>query len=190
MNPPKKQPERSDFGIPENESLVTNEQKRIYNKISRQEENPDFPSLPQLFGDNVLAALERERAFYNANRYWGQYQNWKANRNPARAILEEKFGHDTKHSSHLVRLISEGKELLLTGNITFPRPDAEELLAIKRGKYSYDELMGQVGDLDAQFDTWYEKSSLPHSPNKKKVDELCIDIVQAKLDCDVLEKDI
>src|ERR1039458_5020213 len=34
-----------------------------------------------------------------------QYNGWKAQRNPKRAELEAKFGYDTKHAMHLVRLM-------------------------------------------------------------------------------------
>lgn len=131
---------------------------------------------------NTLEVLQREKAFLNANKEWDNYQNWKTTRNPARAVLEEKFGFDTKHGSHLYRLVTEGRELLLTGNITFPRPDALLLLEIRQGRYSYEELMDLVGDIDTQFNTYYEESTLPHKPNVKEIDKLCIELVKKHLE--------
>lgn len=46
-------------------------------------------------------------------------------------------GIDWKAVSHAVRVARQAIELLSTGMITFPRPDAEELLAIKQGKIDY-----------------------------------------------------
>ncbi|AEZ66297.1 hypothetical protein phiTE_131 [Pectobacterium phage phiTE] len=37
------------------------------------------------------------------------------NRNAARHELEEKFGYDTKHAMHLVRLLRMSQEILETG---------------------------------------------------------------------------
>ena len=67
---------------------------------------------------------------------------------------------------------------LLTGNITFPRPDAKFLLEIKNGLYTYDELSDYLESFDEKFNDLYEKSTLPHSPDKPKIDELCRRIVK------------
>jgi len=131
--------------------------------------------------DNFLAALEKEKAYMNAKREWDQYQNWKKNRNPERAELERKFGYDTKHGSHLWRLMGEGRELLKTGCLTFPRPDNEDLLFIRNGGLKYEELLERVDYFDEMFDKWYEESPLPHGPNREKIDKLCIEIVKNHL---------
>jgi len=69
------------------------------------------------------------------------YWTWKNNRNEARAELEYDHGYDTKHAMHLVRLMRMGKEALTEGKITVKRPDAEELLYIRSGGWTYDELL-------------------------------------------------
>lgn len=128
--------------------------------------------------DQFIDILQKENAYAQAERHYNQYENWKKNRNPYRAKLENKFGYDLKHATHLVRLISECQELLTSGNITFPRPDAKFLLEIKNGLYSYDELSKYLESYDEKFNELYEKSPLPHSPDKVKIDELCIKIVK------------
>jgi uncharacterized protein len=170
LNPPKKQPERSDFGLPNDRKLITKEQLNAYDALLERDIEMELDL-------KTMQILGREKAFQNANREWGQYLSWKQSRNPERAKLEEKFGFDTKHGSHLYRLMMEGKELLLTGSITLPRPDAETITDIRNGKYSYDELMEIVGDIDTRFDDFYEKSILPHKPNAQKADELCVNLV-------------
>jgi hypothetical protein len=75
-------------------------------------------------------------------------------------------------------LLGEGAELLTTGNITFPRPDAAELLAIRHGEYSYDALMAKVGDVDTYFDALKDKYVLPHSPDRVAVDKLCQTLIR------------
>jgi len=77
-----------------------------------------------------------------------------------------------KHASHLLRLMTEGKELLLNGNITFPLPNCEEVRAIKNGKYQYEEILEMAESMDNEFELWYAQSELPHSPNKNKLSEL------------------
>jgi len=101
---------------------------------------------------------------------------WKANRNPKRFALEEKFGYDTKHAMHLFRLMDEGKELLLTGHMTLPRPNAELLVRVRNGLWTYEEMMERVEEFDKMFDEWEKKSVLPHTPDREGVNKLCSDV--------------
>jgi len=128
--------------------------------------------------DNLLEVLDKEKRFAQAQREWSQYQNWKKSRNPERAMLEEKYGFDTKHGGHLYRLLTEGEELMTLGRITFPRPDAEFILKIRNGEYDYEDLLDIVGDIDKTFENLYENSNLPYTSNKKKIDGLCVKIVK------------
>ena len=73
--------------------------------------------------DNFIEIMQKERQYTGAKREWDQYQNWKKTRNSARAELEEKYGYDTKHAYHLVRLIRMCRETLITGLVTVKRPD-------------------------------------------------------------------
>lgn len=138
----------------------------------------------QLRPINVHDDILRERAEYvgfllvNIDEYkaehtkWKQYWDWKKNRNEDRAELEEKYTFDTKHASHLVRLMKMCKEILTDGKVLIRRPDAKELLAIRNGKFKYDELIEWAENSDKELDALYEKSTLPHSPNWEKIDEL------------------
>ena len=180
LHPPAKQPKRSDFGLPEDRTLVTKDQLNAFDELT----NTFNHDLVRDFNldANALQVLQQEKAFLNANKEWKQYENWKKERNPKRAELETKFGYDTKHASHLYRLVTEGKELLLTGHITLPRPDANVLLDIRNGKYTYDELMSMTGDIDTVFDKLYEQSILPHKPDSNKADELCVRLVKGGME--------
>lgn len=108
---------------------------------------------------------------------WKSYWDWKKNRNPQRAELENKYGFDGKHASHLVRLMRMCKEILVTGNVIVKRPDAQELLDIRNGKFSYDELLEWAEKMDNELNDLYEKSSLPHSADYDAIDRLYRQIV-------------
>jgi predicted nucleotidyltransferase len=128
--------------------------------------------------DNLLLALSKEKSYIQAYREWEQYKKWEKERNPERAALEKKYGHDCKHSSHLYRLVTEGEELLKTGCITLPRPDSDLLRDIRNGVYSYEQMMELVGDIDSRFNVLYDSSSLPKTSEANKADELCVEIVE------------
>lgn len=94
------------------------------------------------------------------------YWTWKENRNSARHELETKFGYDTKHAMHLVRLMRMAREILETGEVNVWRSDHEELLGIRAGSLSYDDLIEWAENTDEYVrGEAYRKTSLP-----KKVD--------------------
>lgn len=167
INPPKEKPTRKMFGL--TDTAIVSEA-NLANALS----------VPHnLFKDEYHEELIREREYRDTKKKWDNYVSWRDNRNPKRRELEDKYGYDAKHASHLFRLITEGKELLLTGNITFPLPNAEEILAIKNGKYSYEQILTMAENLDLDFDKWYNNSPLPFSANKKKLTELYYEILEA-----------
>lgn len=128
--------------------------------------------------DSFLHLLGMERAYNGAQNEWKSYQNWKTNRNPARAALEEKYGYDTKHGMHLVRLMRMGYEILLTGKVWVKRPDAEELLSIRAGAWSYEQLIEFATGMERSIEAASSLSSLPRAPDREALDRLCISLAQ------------
>lgn len=131
----------------------------------------------ELIDNKYRDEFRREIEYRHQKKAWDNYASWAKNRNPERKRLEELYKYDVKHASHLVRLMSEGKELLLTGKITFPLPNAEEILAIKNGKYQYEEIIEIAETLDAQFAEWDKESKLPYSANQEKLSELYYELI-------------
>jgi len=132
--------------------------------------------------DNFIQIMQKERAYSSAKKEWDQYQNWKKTRNPARAILEEKFGYDTKHAYHLVRLIRMCREILTTGKVIVKRPDWEELLEIRNGAWTCDQVIEFAEQEKNLLNILYIQSNiLPKSPDKDKLDQLCIQLVDKSL---------
>jgi len=132
------------------------------------------------YNTNFLELLDRERRYKGALKYYNQYQEWKANRNPARAAMEANFGYDGKHASHLVRLLRMAEEILLTGDVNVNRNDAEELLSIRTGAWQFDDLLEWADRQQKKLDKIYEDkiSPLPKTPDYHKIDELCMEVVE------------
>jgi len=105
------------------------------------------------------------------------YHTWKANRNEARSELEQLNGYDTKHAMHVVRLMRTAEEALTTGEVHVKRPDAEELLAIRNGAWTFEEMMEYWQEKDQYIrEVLYKQSVLPHSPDIKKAAKLLIEL--------------
>ncbi len=132
----------------------------------------DRPSAPP------LAIVKFNKAEYKlALEKHGQYWSWKNNRNEARGKLEEEFGYDTKHAMHLVRLLRMGVEALRDGEIIVKRPDADELLAIRKGAWTYEEIVEYATSMDNDVrDIWYHKTDLRKKPDINFAAELLMEV--------------
>ena len=95
--------------------------------------------------------------------------------------LKPDGSYDTKHAMHVARLLREGKELLETGKVNVFRYDREELLDIRAGKWSLDDLLAYATQATADLDRAVEKSPLPATPDYEKLDAMCQHIVELAL---------
>lgn len=107
---------------------------------------------------------------------WEQYWSWKRNRNQVRSELEEKYGFDCKHAMHLVRLLRMGVEALRDEEIVVKRPDAEELLSIRNGAWTYEEILEYAGEMDNKIKELYKKTKLRKKPDIKFAASLLMDL--------------
>jgi hypothetical protein len=103
---------------------------------------------------------------------WQHYWTWKKERNEARSALEEQFGYDTKHAAHLIRLLRMGNEVLDGKGVIVLRPDAQELLDIRNGKYKYEELVSEAEGLERRLDEAYKTSKVQHEIDLSKANAL------------------
>jgi predicted nucleotidyltransferase len=128
--------------------------------------------------EEVAKLIQAEYAYKRAVEKYQSWLNWKKNRNSARAELEKKSGYDTKHASHLVRLMRMGYEILTEGKVIVKRPDREEILGIKNGAWSYEKVMEYAKDMQTKLDEAYKTTKLPKTVNYQKVNQLYHDIVK------------
>jgi predicted nucleotidyltransferase len=174
LNPPQEPPSRKSFGLPESHGVTKTELGAF--------ENLQASGSDVGLSKEVLDLYSREKAWKNMHQQWSQYQNWKTSRNPVRAELEEKFGLDCKHASHLIRLMRMCKEILQLGTVVVKRPDRKELLNIRNGGRDYDSIVEEAERLDAECAELYKTSKvLPHSPNVNKIDAFVVDLTDRYL---------
>lgn len=173
LNPPKEKPTRERFGLPEVSTVSASIQ-----SVLKAAESAEV-SIEDMLSPTTVNLWQRERAFFEAQREWEQYERWLKERNAKRAELEAKFGYDTKHAMHLVRLMRMCREILTAGEIIVDRPDHEELIAVRRGAWSYDQLMQWTEKQEQELTALYESCAiLPKTPDTKQLDALCIELVK------------
>lgn len=84
---------------------------------------------------------------------------------------------DLKHGMHLVRLLRMGREILEHGEVFVKRPDAKELLEIRNGSWSYEQLVAYGEEQDMLIRTeLYEKTKLPKRPNIELASDLILQV--------------
>lgn len=137
----------------------------------------EFDGDRQTLGVPLAIVKWNREEYVAAKERHAQYWNWKKSRNETRSVLEEQFGFDTKHALHLVRLLRTGVEALRDGEILVKRPDADELLAIRNGAWTYEELVSYAEKIDDEIkNKWYKTTSLPKKPDIKFAAELLMDV--------------
>ncbi|MGC1415640.1 MAG: nucleotidyltransferase domain-containing protein [Candidatus Acidiferrum sp.] len=96
----------------------------------------------------------------------------KGQKNVHRAELEDKHGYDTKYAMHVIRLYGEAKELMEQGRITLPRPNRDELIEIRKGKYSLSEIRELGAQLEREALAAQETSTLPEKVDREAINRL------------------
>jgi hypothetical protein len=172
LEPPDHKPTREEFGLDLSHKAVNATDMGAYDKLIEEGYVVDGP---------VMHVLRKEKEYQNAMTEWGQFESWKKDRNEKRAALEAKYGYDTKHAMHLVRLLRMCREILTDGKINVKRPDAEELKAIRGGAWTYDYLIDWAMRQEDELAKLEKVSTLPKVADSEKLNDLCIKLLEEVL---------
>ncbi len=173
-------------------STMTNQELSVANWPDRYAEGIIFKMQKDFnLKDEVVHYIHAERAYAKAKQVYDSWVSWKKERNPARRELEEKSGYDTKHASHLVRLMRMGYEIITEGKVIVNRVgrDADELLAIKNGAWSFEQVMEYKDEMEGKLDAEYLRQKqliadgqpvpLPREVSKEKLNALYHELYEA-----------
>lgn len=106
---------------------------------------------------------------------------------PNSTLIVRRNGHisiqgNCKHGTQLVRLLRLGKEVLETGKMQVERiHDRDELMGIKTGAWTYDQLIEYADKIEQEVKEAYNNSKLPNQPNINYLDNLCVDLIERSL---------
>ena len=138
---------------------------------------------PSYVKDEYLEEAQRELRHYHALAEWERYCEWKKHRNKARAGMEEKFGYDCKHAMHCIRLLRNCVEILRDHTLNVDRTgiDADELIAIRNGSMTYEQITEYSAKVTEEIEELYKTSTLQRAPQFDKIKDLCIEVVDSYL---------
>lgn len=123
---------------------------------------------------------------FGNDRYWNAVKVFGMRR------IVEEYGHrarqaesnqgvDWKALSHAVRVGRQAIELLQTGAVTFPRPEAAHLIAIKTGQLAYQPVAEEIEALLDEVEHAAERSSLPEAADLQWIDDFVVEAHRAQI---------
>lgn len=98
------------------------------------------------------------------------------NKHTSQPELSEEFGYDPKYAYHAIRVGLEGIQLMDQGTITLPLDyrDREQLLEIRRGEYTLNEVLELINGLSVRLERAIEISQLPDELDFEKIDQMMV----------------
>ncbi|WP_010298044.1 DNA polymerase beta superfamily protein [Candidatus Odyssella thessalonicensis] len=123
----------------------------------------------EICGKKILFSASIKTACEIVHKLVGQYG--------ARALAAERNENvDWKALSHAVRIGYEAIEFLTDHKITFPRPEALHLVAIKQGKIPFQEVAIEIEQLLTRVEEASLTSTLPDGYDPELINEFIADI--------------
>jgi len=127
---------------------------------------------------------EKVHLFFNQESYssyckeYREYWDWvkKRNENRYQGNMEHGKDYDAKNMMHTIRLLQVALEILEEGKLQVRRPNRDELLDIKSGKFEYEQLLTMSDALMEKIIKAAEKSKLPEQPEKAIAEKLLIEM--------------
>jgi hypothetical protein len=106
------------------------------------------------------------------------YQEWLEKRNEARWVDVQSHGQkiDGKNMMHCMRLIQMSREIAEGKGIIVKRPNASELISIRRGEVDLQTLIDKVENEISEIDNLFDNSNLPNSVDSDFVHNLLVKI--------------
>lgn len=121
---------------------------------------------------------------YNKDGYtqhcndYKSYQTWLEERNESRWVDVKSHGQkiDGKNMMHCKRLMQMAREIAEGKGIVVRRPNAKELISIRKGEIDLQTLIDSVESEIVEIDKLFKQSNLPDSVDNNFINELIIKI--------------
>lgn len=146
--------------------------------IQNEEANQvSVSSVPK--GEQSLAFM-----FCNLDAYstyckdYHDYWKWVSERNEDRYNVNQNHGqnYDSKNMMHTIRLLQSCEQIFKTGSLQIKVENREELLDIKAGNWSYENVMNKAEVLIKSIEHHHSKSNLPDTPDLEKTTKILVEI--------------
>ena len=108
---------------------------------------------------------------------YNEYQKWLKNRNIHRFVenSENENNYDRKNMMHCHRLLDMCMEILSGQGVNVYRPNREELLGIRHGQSTYQELVDKANEKIKKIEELRKTCTLPESCSKDMMDSIVLE---------------
>jgi uncharacterized protein len=157
-------------------NLYYGEQQQYAGVIKKENANDVcLSSIPK--GEKPIAMLYFNKDGYSAYcKQYLEYWDWVEKRNEERYNKTMQHGkkYDAKNMMHVFRLLLVAKEIATEGKVNVVRKDRDFLLAIKEGKFEYDELVAKATALKDELPLLYQQAALIDVPDIELIERMLI----------------
>jgi len=107
-----------------------------------------------------------------------EYWKWVSERNEDRYNVNQNHGqnYDSKNMMHTIRLLQSCEQIFKTGSLNIRVENRDELLDIKAGNWSYNEVMQKAETLIQSIEHYHSISKLPDFPDLGKTTKILVEI--------------
>lgn len=136
-------------------------------------------AIPENIDAKLLAIVQYDLDGFQAHcREYNQYQTWLKERNESRYVDVQNHGQkiDGKNLMHCYRLMDMAEEIVKEHKIIVERPNRQELLDIRYGKYDLQTLIDRAEEKIERIKELYENSDLPDRVDREKINEILVNI--------------
>lgn len=136
-------------------------------------------AIPENANPLFLGIIQYDLDGFQAHcREFNSYQVWLKERNEARYVDVKNHGQkiDGKNMLHCIRLIEMSKEIAMYKTLIVRRPNAKDLIKIRKGELDLQEIIDKTDQLIIEVEDAFKNSSLPESINRDFVNNLLVDI--------------
>ena len=107
-----------------------------------------------------------------------EYWKWVSERNEDRYNVNQNHGqnYDSKNMMHTIRLLESCEQIFKTNSLNIRVENREELLDIKAGNWSYENVMQKAESLIKSIENYHSTSTLPDFPDLEKTTKILVEI--------------
>lgn len=107
-----------------------------------------------------------------------EYWKWVSERNEDRYNVNQNHGqnYDSKNMMHTIRLLQSCEQIFKTNSLNIRVENRDELLDIKAGNWSYDDVMKKAEGLIQSIEYYHSKSTLPEFPDLEETTKTLVEI--------------
>jgi hypothetical protein len=153
------------------------EGKLNFNGLLRKENSEDVALSSVPVGMVPTAYLSFNKDGYSSYcRDYREYWEWVEKRNQERYenTLQHGKNYDAKNMMHTIRLLDMAEEIATQKRVIVRRPNRDFLLRVRRGEFSYEELLTIAEDKIRTIEARFAESDLPEQPDFAMVNALLI----------------